>query len=386
MTRRNRQSRRQDNRPAPGPAIRADGPLTDILFSQPWAGLSGVYNSVSPDEVRRRVLSELPNAAVSGDWYLEGERNPDQPSRSVASAASQSLDELGFPASLKKSLLLAARDRQGNAFLMICGDGSSVSGFRALSTAECTPQTVIADPLSPRFNDPVSYLVGGSEVPSDRIVKVQTTLKEADVRCAVDFYRDCLGNIAEGVRRSQQAVYKAKGLANTLQAPGGAAAVKARLQIIDQYRGTTNTVAIDGEEDFTITQAGVGGVIASYFETSVSNLCMTTGIPRDVLFGENQSGLNSGEASNRRWSGIVAKFQRDVLAPAIEQVLRFMGSPGRVMFEPLDVETDKDRAERLEKTSASLDRMIATGIIDTEDARRHLVREGLIEVIDSPTD
>lgn len=386
MTKRRQMIRGHTIAPKPAaPAIRQDGPLSDVLQSNAWRGLAGAYNFVQPDRIKRRIMALTIDAATSGDWYLEGEKACVVDDATFSSPAHAALDDMNFPRVLHKALMIASESYGGESFILACGDGS-VDGFRALRIGECSPHTVIDDVMSANNGKATSYLVGNVVVPADRIISVQTNQTTRDIHCAVEYYRDCLGAIQEGVRRSQQAVYKSTGLANTLRASGGVDAVKARLEAMDKFRGMTNTVAIDGEEDFSITQAGIGPIVSSYFEVACKHLCMVSGVPEDILFGRNQTGLNGGNAANNRWIGVVSRYQRDVLAPVLENALKLIGHNGRVVFESLDQETDKDRSDRLGVTAAALEKMVSLGIMDTEDARRHLIREGLVDVIDMPTD
>lgn len=238
-----------------------------------------------------------------------------------------------------------------------------------------------------------------------------------DGAVAVDIrrYRDALGWIPVLLERKQQPVYAMSGLAETLAlGVEGEQLVQKRLNVTDTVRGVLNTVAVDADDTYTITDLSLSGVSDGLHELKVS-LCASSGHGMPILFGEQPKGLNAtGEGANEAHYSKVGQFQNRTLRPAVERLTYLIWrqaalqaradtrEPARwqIEFNPLWTETDGQRSIRLKAEAdtrkANADTLVAVAGIGsaTPEELRGAVQvlmpelglDGEMPLIDDPGD
>lgn len=207
-------------------------------------------------------------------------------------------------------------------------------------------------------------------------------------------YREALRLTREILRRKQQAVYKmkemAKAIGQTLTNPDGSIAfdgkrsVMDRLALADMVRGVMTTVAVDGEDDFTVLDTNLSGIsdVLGGYKTALS---ASSRMPVPILFGEGLSGLgNSGEGEQGIYHGLLSGTQERTIRPALERFVSLLWAQRqlrvpqperwRVVFNPLWSPTEKEAADaelvraNARKTEAEALVVLADGQLISQEA------------------
>lgn len=225
-------------------------------------------------------------------------------------------------------------------------------------------------------------------------------------------YREAMRLARQIMRRKQQAVYKMVGMAKTLDIlekyPDGTiqfdgkASVMERLNLTDMVRSVENTVAVDGDDDYTVMDTNLGGIDTTLgaFRTALS---ASSGIPAPILFGEGLSGLgNSGTGEQGIYHSRVRNLQERALRPALERLVSMIWAQRqipvkeperwRVVFNALWSPSDKEQAEvqkiKADARKAAVESLVALSDLQaiTPDEARAFVAEAMPEygVTDTP--
>ena len=170
------------------------------------------------------------------------------------------------------------------------------------------------------------------------------------------------------LERKQQPVYGMAGMAKSLAAverPGqpnvGEALVQKRINLVDGARGVLNTVAIDGDDKYTINDLALANIDTVIGEMQVG-ASAEAGIPVTLLFGRSPAGMNAtGAADFKGYNAMVDGMRERKARPALERLLSIIYAQNslkgnkptdwRLDFPQLEEMTDKELAE-IEKTKA----------------------------------
>ena len=151
---------------------------------------------------------------------------------------------------------------------------------------------------------------------------------------------------------ASQAVYGVKGLLEILASDKGQELMGRRMEMIELSRSVARALLIDADgETFERKPVSFTG-LPDVLDRLSSRLSAATGIPVPVLMGEAPAGLNAtGDASIRLFYDRVKSYQKDVLKPAIERIVKLVllangGEPDswKVEFHPLYQPTDAEMA------------------------------------------
>jgi phage-related protein (TIGR01555 family) len=235
-----------------------------------------------------------------------------------------------------------------------------------------------ADPRLRNFNEPVTYRVlsrfGGSfdvhesrlwGVPGDPLPRMLQNAyglpwmgRSRLEACWTDLkhYRDGLALSRAIMERKQTPVYAMTGLAETLkEGKEGEEIVEKRLQIVDQVRSILTTLAIDGNDKYTIADSALGGVDHVLRDFKIA-LSASSGVPVAVLFGEEIKGLGStGHGEQSIYHGRLKQLQERSVRPIMERLAALIFAQSsvpvrepekwRVVFLPLWSPTEKEQAD-----------------------------------------
>jgi phage-related protein (TIGR01555 family) len=247
------------------------------------------------------------------------------------------------------------------------------------------------DPTKLNYGWPITYEVrfnsGTNYVPvhESRIVEVPGTSRMAGmddmsripwagqpvgraVIDAVDRYRNGVKWAEKLLERSQQAVHRMKGLADMLMAHQEPV-VRARIDLVDSNRSALNGVAVDAEDDYTITSASLAGVKDTIGELEVA-VAAETGWPVTVLFGRSPGGLNATGDSD--WDIVyqqVSQLQRRRIRRPLERLVSLIyaqtgvtidrPNDWHIVFNPLEVLNEQQTAEMENKKADTLNKVAA---------------------------
>lgn len=234
--------------------------------------------------------------------------------------------------------------------------------------------SVSATYLSGQYKgEPWKILADGVEYERDKgFLWVKGVMDRRGTADAVACYLRAVDVAVAGLERSQQPVHKIPELSRYLQTPTGQQMVEQRIALVDAARGVRNTVVIDGNEDYQIMNAQMGAA-QSIIQSAMQRVCAVTGIPARVLWGEGEGGLGGGNADQQLWRSIIRQYQQSIMSTVLEWLT------GKVPeYEPLDRESATDRAQRLDRLSSALDRLLSQAVIDPMAARKLLAEEGFL--------
>jgi len=365
------------------------------------------------DGFARRIIDVPASDMVRAGFDIETEGEDDDAFEPVM-VRLEELNALGrFCEALKLSALyggaLVVLGVQDGGQLEDPMNENSVKGvdfLRVYDRHRVSRVTKYADPMDSRYGQTEQYLVSPVNGSPYRV---------HETRCIVfqgDFVPERLRELQDGwssstlakcwaqlmrfgvshqwaeklLERAQQAVNKMDGMGQQMMSAGGQKAIMDRLNILDMSRNILNTVAIDAKDEYTVQSSSFAGVpdIIDRFATALSAV---TGMPRTLLLGEQSKGLGGGnEGDLQNWYAYVHQLQKTNLLGPIDRLVgllvKAMGMPENytIEFEPLDVPSDKDKAET-EKIEADTEKVkadtmaayIAAGVLDPSEGRNSLI-------------
>lgn len=338
------------------------------------------------------------------------------------------LDRLKVLPALSNALRWSLLDG-GGALLVLSKDGGSldqpldpgnlieIEELRVVSVAQMRGgQDKYDDPLEKNYGMPVYYeidWIGGKQlrVHESRVIEVPggpiTLVAGVDLRqipwagrgispkaiIAIQRYQRGVNWAEKLLERSQQAVHKMKGLAQMLQAKQEDV-VRARIDLVDGNRSAINGVAIDGEDDYTITSAALTGVKDTIGELKDA-VAAETGMPVSILFGRSPGGLNaSGDSEWDQVFDMTDQLRASRLNPALERVISLIYAQSGVPLETVDewsicwnplkqqsaaekAEVDNKQADTAYKVAQALEKLQGTQAISQDEAHAYLQGERL---------
>ena len=271
----------------------------------------------------------------------------------------------------------------------------------------------IGDPSDPAYGEPVFYTLrpangaNAFDVHHSRLLRVPGEPIPLGAhlpnlinlpwigRPLLDACMDEITHYAEARRwllrvleRKQQAVYKMQGMAETLATQSnGENLVRSRLALVDQMRSLLNTVAVDGEDDFSITDLGVGGMDAALNEFRIA-LASAARMPVAILFGEPSKGIgNTGAGEMEIYHGRIEQLRGRSLRAPLERLVEIIVSQDgfpregewKVTFPALWSPSAKELAETRKIVAEAEAVEVATtlalqtgGLTSPEESRKHI--------------
>jgi phage-related protein (TIGR01555 family) len=160
----------------------------------------------------------------------------------------------------------------------------------------------------------------------------------------------------EVLKRKQQAIHKFAGLSGLLVNDFNGtneAAIRKQISMADAMRNLLNAVTIDGDDEYTVQDLSVVGLVDLIREFK-ETFAAAAGYPVSVLFGRAASGLSAnGDNDLENYYGMISKRQTTRVKPALVQlvtlILLVKGAPKipkwKIEFEPLWVPSEKDQAQ-----------------------------------------
>lgn len=128
----------------------------------------------------------------------------------------------------------------------------------------------------------------------------------------------------EVMKRKGQAILKLDGLLDVLDlGEEGTKQVKDRLDLIDMARNVLNTIAIDGEDDFTIENLSISGM-ADLIDRFGFALSAAANIPFVILFSHNPKGsglAQSGGTDLENWYNFVSQIQKRLIKKPLYRLI-----------------------------------------------------------------
>ncbi|QDH94233.1 portal protein [Escherichia phage vB_EcoS_PHB17] len=198
---------------------------------------------------------------------------------------------------------------------------------------------------------------------------------------AIHDYNYCEELASQLLRRKQQAVWKARGLADLCDDDEGVAAARLRLAQVDDESGVGKAIGIDAnDEEYEVLNSDVAGV-PEFLQSKFDRIVALTGIHEIVLKNKNTGGVSASQnTALETYHKLIDRKRGEDYKPVLEFILPFLVSESEwsITFEPLSVPSDKDQAEVLNKNVDSVTKLVQDQLIDTEEARDTLRSMGSI--------
>lgn len=359
------------------------------------AGDSNIARFYEEDGLARRIIDVVPEEMVGAGFKVTG-IDDDAEFRSV-------WDEKLLSAKIIDALCWS-RLFGGSAIVAIVGDnrllkspvkeGAQLEDIRVYDRHQITVDTRDTNPRSVRFGQPVLYKVSvGNNVPDvqvhySRIHIIDGERRTIQSRQAADGwgsgvlnqrlihaildYNECERLATELLRRKQQGVWKAKGLAMLCDDNEGHYAARLRLAQVDDNSGVGKAIGIDAiDEDYSILNSDLGGV-TDLLASKMDRVVALSGIHEIILRNKNVGGVSASQnTALETFYKLIERKRQEDYKPLLEFLLPFIISEQEwsIEFEPLSVPSDKDSAEILNKNVDSVTKALAEQMIDVEEAR-----------------
>lgn len=250
------------------------------------------------------------------------------------------------------------------------------------------------NPRSPRFGKPKMYTVkplnGGSDfnvhytrmhyIDGERVTnKVRklnkgaggTVLNKSMIEAILDYdYSEYLAT--QLLKRKQQGVWKAKGLALICDDKEGEYAARLRMAQVDANSGVGNTIGIDAtDEEYTVINSDISG-IPEFLSAKMDRIVALSGIHEIVLKNKNTGGVSASQnTALQTFYKLVDRKRNDDYKPLLEFLLQFIVTEEdfSVEFEPLSLPTDSEKADIFKKNAEAVQGLVSDQVIDANEAR-----------------
>jgi phage-related protein (TIGR01555 family) len=249
-------------------------------------------------------------------------------------------------------------------------------------------------PRSPRFGKPKMYTVkplnGGSDfnvhytrmhyIDGERVTnKVRklnkgaggTVLNKSMIEAILDYdHSEYLAT--QLLKRKQQGVWKAKGLALICDDKEGEYAARLRMAQVDANSGVGNTIGIDADdEEYTVINSDISG-IPEFLSAKMDRIVALSGIHEIVLKNKNTGGVSASQnTALQTFYKLVDRKRNDDYKPLLEFLLQFIVTEEdfSVEFEPLSLPTDSEKADIFKKNAEAVQGLVTDQVIDANEAR-----------------
>lgn len=189
---------------------------------------------------------------------------------------------------------------------------------------------------------------------------------------AIIDYNYCHELATQLLRRKQQAVWKAKDLALMCDDDEGRYAARLRLAQVDDESGVGRAIGIDAiDEDYTVLNSDVSGV-PEFLQEKIDRIVSLTGIHEIILKNKNTGGVSASQnTALETFYKLIERKRGEDYKPILEFLLPFMIQEDEwsIVFNPLSVPSDKDKAEILNKNVQSVTALQTNQVIDLKETR-----------------
>ena len=174
------------------------------------------------------------------------------------------------------------------------------------------------------------------------------------------------------LKRKQQGVWKAKGLALICDDKEGEYAARLRMAQVDANSGVGNTIGIDAtDEEYTVINSDITG-IPEFLSAKMDRIVALSGIHEIVLKNKNTGGVSASQnTALQTFYKLVDRKRNDDYKPLLEFLLQFIVTEEEysVEFEPLSLPTDAEKADIFQKNANAARGLVTDQVIDANEAR-----------------
>lgn len=343
----------------------------------------------------RRIVDVIPEEALGAGFHIDGIENEDDLwSRWDELSLSDSVVDAWSWARLFGGAAIVAIVQDNRDLTKPMREGSTLESVRVYDRQQVRIQTREENPRNSRFGKPVTYrittgdsdmfydvhytrihIIDGERIPNQ--LRKQNdgwgaTVLSNDLLEAIQDYQQCETYATQLMKRSQQGVWKVKGLAEVCDDSEGVAAARLRLAQVDNNGGVANTIGIDAESEeynvLTASTAGVTELLSAKFDRIVA----LSGIHEIVLKAKNVGGVSSSQnTALETFHKLVDRKRKSDLLPILEFLIPMLITEQEwsVEFEPLNQPNNENKAVVMKSNVESIAALIAAGVMDVNEAR-----------------
>lgn len=343
----------------------------------------------------RRIVDTVPETAIAAGFHIDGVNDEGEFwSRWDYLKVNESISDAWSWARLFGGSAIVAIIKDNRALTSPVREGAELESLRVYDRSQIKVHTKEENPRNVRFGKPLTYRIttNGSETFYDvhysRVhvmggEKIPNSLRRGndgwgasvlvpDLMAAINDYDVCERLATQLLRRKQQAVWKAKGLAELCDDNEGFGAARLRLAQVDDNSGVGRAIGIDAEaEEYDVLNSDIGG-IDSFLESKFNRIVALSGIHEIILKGQNTGGVSSSQnTALETFHKMVDRKRNEELLPVLGFLIPFITTEQEwsVEFNPLAQESKLDRAEVLKNNVNSITALITNGVMDADEAR-----------------
>lgn len=380
--------------------VKTDG-YNDIFNSEATAKAAIAYQDPTSfyvkDPLARKIVDVIPEEMVTPGFGLDGLKDE---------KAFKSLwDSLKLDDQIIEALCWS-RLYGGSAIVAMLKDGRALTspvrddsivmleGIRVYEKEQIKVKNKETNPRNPRYGLPKVYTInpGGNMTEYDvhytrvyvfngnripETVRRQnngwgvSVLSQGLIDAIVD-YNYCEELATQLLRRKQQAVWKAKGLAELCDDDEGRWAARLRLAQVDDNSGVGRSVGIDAnDEEFEILNSDINGV-DTFLDKKMDRIVNYSGIHEIILKNKNVGGVSSSQnVALETFYKLIERQRKNVYRPLLEWLIPYLvhEEEWSIRFEPLSVPSEKEQAETFKNHVEGVSKLIENQTIDVEEGR-----------------
>lgn len=381
------------------PGVKSDS-YNDTFKNERTLGSSHVFiadltSFYIADPLARKIVDVIPEEMVTPGFGLDGIKD-EKAFKSVWD--SMKLDDRIIESLCWSRLYggsaLVALIRDGRALTSQAGENATLEGIRVYEKDQIKIKTKETNPRNIRYGSPKIYTINpgdgmpeydvhysrmyvldGARIPGTMRKKNNgwgvTVLSEGLIEAIRD-YNYCEELATQLLRRKQQAVWKAKGLADLCDDDEGRYAARIRLAQVDDNSGVGRTVGIDAnDEEYDVLNSDISGVDA-FLDKKMDRIVSYSGIHEIILKNKNVGGVSSSQnTALETFYKLIERNRKNIYRPLLEWLLPYIVTENEwsIRFEPLSVPSEKEQAETFSKYVDGVSKMVGDEIIDADEGR-----------------
>lgn len=343
----------------------------------------------------RRIVDTVPETALAAGFHIDGiDNEADFWSRWDDMEMGENIGDAWSWARLFGGSAIVAIVKDNRALTSPVREGAELESVRVYDRSQIRVQTKEENPRNVRFGKPVTYritptgsatfydvhysrvhIVDGERIPNSLRRSNDgwgASVLSQDLVASVEDYEVCERLATQLLRRKQQAVWKAKGLAELCDDAEGFGAARLRLAQVDDNSGIGRAIGIDAEsEEYSVLNSDIGGIDA-FLDKKFDRIVALSGIHEIILKNKNVGGVSASQnTALETFHKLIDRKRSAELLPILEFLVPFFVTEAEwsIEFNPLTQKSDIDNAEILEKNVNSIAALIAAGVMNAEEAR-----------------
>ena len=368
---------------------------TTAMIASTFGDMSQVEEFYHSNGLAKRIVDVIPEEMVSPGFQLNGvsDNTKFQSEWDGLKLEPQITDALCWARLYGGSYVLAMVN-DGRMLTSAAKRGKPLESIVVYDYDSVSVAEEEKNPRSPRFGKPKMYTVkplnGGSDfnvhytrmhyIDGERVTnKVRklnngaggTVLNKSMIEAILDYdYSEYLAT--QLLKRKQQGVWKAKGLALICDDREGEYAARLRMAQVDANSGVGNTIGIDADdEEYTVINSDISG-IPEFLSAKMDRIVALSGIHEIVLKNKNTGGVSASQnTALQTFYKLVERKRNDDYKPLLEFLLQFIVTEEdfSVEFEPMSLPTDSEKADIFKKNAEAVQGLVTDQVIDANEAR-----------------